>query len=363
MTRFATLALLAALASISFAQNPPQPPGEPGRPPRGGGPGDEDRMRLHDQMRMLDEKLAKIEKRFSDESMSDEEEAKLRAESKKLQAERGVVEAKLKQMGPGEGPMRGDPRIREVRAKLEELESKVRALDAAGKAEEARRLTADADALRAELREMESRMPGGPGRPGEPPMGPDGMGPGGPRPMRGVTLTAEDISKALAWIGANEPVRLLRLNDLKKQHAEEYERAVNQVAFEIRDLLAIKQNDTKRYERRVEQRKLDYRATELAEKVRGAGENQEMKAEREELKEVLGKLFDLREADRELELKRLQEELERLKDTMQKRRDAKEKIIEKRMAELLGEEDGLEWEPGGTKHGDQGNPPPVPRDR
>ena len=365
MTRFATLALLAALASTAFAQNPPPPPGEPGRLPRGGGPGDDDRARLHEQMRSLDARLAEIEKRFSDSSMSDEEETKLRVESKKLQAERAAVEALLKKAGPGEGPMKPDPRMRELRARLEELESKLRALEAAGKAEEARRIAGEIDAVRSDLREMESRMPGGPGRPGEPPMGPDGMGPGGPRPMRGVALSAEDVSKALAWIGANEPVRLQRLNDLKKQRPEEFERAMNQVAFEIRELLAMKLNDVKRYERRVEQRNNDYRATELAEKIRGAGENQEMKAEREELKRILGKLFDLREADRELELKRLEEELSRLKDTMQKRRDAKDKIIDKRMAELLGEEDWLEWEPGGTgpRPGEPGNPPPAPKDR
>ncbi|KAF0241823.1 MAG: hypothetical protein FD180_4254 [Planctomycetota bacterium] len=360
MNRFATLALFATLATAAFAQNPPPPPGEPGRPPRGGG--DEDRMRLHDQMRSLEERIAENERRIAGGSLSDEEEAKLRAESKKLQAERQEVEAKLRKAGPGEGPGKGDPRMREMRARLEELQSRLRELEAAGNSEEAKRVALDLERVLAELRALESRMPGGPVRPGEPPMGPDSLGPGGPRPLRGVPVSAEDVAKGLAWIGTNEPVRLQRLNDLKQQRPEEYERAVNQVAFEIRELLTIKQNDAKRYERRVEQRKLDYRATELAEKIRGAGENQGMKAEREELRGILGKLFDLREDDRELELKRLEEELARLKDTMKKRKDAKDKIIEKRMSELLGEEDDLQWEPGGPGS-KPGEPPPAPRDR
>jgi hypothetical protein len=177
--------------------------------------------------------------------------------------------------------------------------------------------------------------------------------------MRGMAVSAEDREKAMAWLKEFEPVRLERLSQIKKEHPQDFERSLNQVAAEIRDLLVLKQNDAKRYEQRVEQRKLDYRATEIAEKVRGAGENQDTEAQREELKGILEKLFDLREADREQELKRLEEELARVKDSMKKRRDAKAKIVERRIAELLGEEDDLKWEPGG----EHGNPGPAPRDR
>ncbi len=308
MTRIATFALLAALSSLSFAQGSPPPDG-PGRPPRGpAGGGDEERRALHDKMRDLDDRLAAIERRFQDGSMSKEEEAKLRDEAKRLQAERGEVEKKLRSMGPppgGEGMGPGGDRP------------------------------------------GPGRPPGEPGGPGEPGMG--------PRPMR-TPVSAEDREKAMAWLKENEPTRLERLGELKQQRPDEYERAVTQIAMEVRDLLAMKQNDPKRYERRMSQRKLDYRANELAEKIRGAGENQDTTAERKELKDVLGKLFDLREEDREQELKRLADELTRLKETMAKRRESKDKLVERRMEDLLGE--GMEWDPGKGTGGEQ---PPPPR--
>lgn len=317
MTRFASIVLFTAIALPALAQ------GEPGRPPRGGGPpppaGDDERPRLHDKLHSLDERLAAIEKRFQDSALGKEEEARLRDEAKRLQAEREVVEKKLRELGPPDG----------------------RGPDGRGPG---------------------GRPPGGPGEPGEP-GGPGG--PGGPgRPMR-TPPSAEDREKAVVWMKENEPTRLERLNEIRQSHPEEYERAMMQVAMEVRDLLTMKQNDPKRYERRMAQRKLDYRATELAEKIRGAGPDQEMAAERKELKDVLGKLFDLREEDREQELKRLEEELSRLRETMAKRKESKDKIVERRMDELLGE--GLEWEPGGGRQDgpgrEPGGPPPPPRDR
>lgn len=308
MNRIATLALLAAIASASFAQGPGEH-GRPPRPPAGGG--DDDRRGLHDKMRALDERLAAIERRFEDGSMSKEEEGKLREEAKRLQAERGEVEKKLRAMGPPPGG------------------------DGMGPGGD---------------RPGPGRPPGEPGGPGEP-----GMGPGGPRPMR-TPVSAEDREKAIAWLKENEPTRLERLGELKQQRPDEHERAMNQVAMEVRDLLAMKQNDPKRYERRMSQRKLDYRANELAEKI--VGSKQDTAAERKELKDVLGQLFDLREEDREQELKRLEEELVRLKETMAKRRASKDKLVERRMEDMLGE--GMEWEPGREQ---PGGPPPPPRER
>lgn len=65
-------------------------------------------------------------------------------------------------------------------------------------------------------------------------------------------------------------------------------------------------------------------------------------AKREEIKKEVDKLvdqqFDLRQQRRQLDLKRLTDELQRLKDAIDRRTQARKQIVEKRVAELLGQD-------------------------
>lgn len=64
---------------------------------------------------------------------------------------------------------------------------------------------------------------------------------------------------------------------------------------------------------------------------------------RKELEELVGKHFDVRQERRLLEVRRLEQELKRLRETIEKRQSAREKIIENRLRELLGQEDILRF--------------------
>jgi chromosome segregation ATPase len=70
-------------------------------------------------------------------------------------------------------------------------------------------------------------------------------------------------------------------------------------------------------------------------------------AEREKIKqeisEAVNRHFDVRQERRELQLQRLEEELARLKESIQARQQAREEIVKKRLAELLGETDDLNF--------------------
>lgn len=346
MKRFAAVALFASLAVSAFAQGGNPPPPRPGGPPPRGA-GDEERARLKDDLASVEDELAQVEDRMAlakTEKEKDELEVKKAALMGKREALRAAIGARR---GPDGPPP--DPRMREMHDKLAVLEAMIEKLQADKKFEEARRASAEADELRRQIREMEENRAA---------TDPNG---GPPRPPR-VAVTAEDRERAIVWMKENEPTRLDRLSQLKaEKRFEEYDRAMTQTAWEIRDLLAMQKNDPQRFERRMEQRKLDYHASELAEKIRGAGDNQDTSSERQDLEDVLGKLFDLRETDREAELKRLEDELTRLKETMKKRKAGKAKIVEARMKELLGEvDDDMKWEPGPGPGGRDGNPPSPP---
>ncbi len=65
---------------------------------------------------------------------------------------------------------------------------------------------------------------------------------------------------------------------------------------------------------------------------------------KKELKKNLGQLFDLKETQREKEVKLLEERIVKLKEKITSRKKNKDIIIRRRTEELLGENDYLEWE-------------------
>lgn len=62
-----------------------------------------------------------------------------------------------------------------------------------------------------------------------------------------------------------------------------------------------------------------------------------------ELKQKLGELFELRENNRQEEVKDLEERLSELKKTLQERRENKDEIIQKRLKDLTGESRNIDW--------------------
>ncbi len=63
-----------------------------------------------------------------------------------------------------------------------------------------------------------------------------------------------------------------------------------------------------------------------------------------QLIKTLNKLFELKEENRRNEVKELEEELKELRKSLRIRMENKDEIIKRRVQELLGEDDYLEWE-------------------
>lgn len=63
-----------------------------------------------------------------------------------------------------------------------------------------------------------------------------------------------------------------------------------------------------------------------------------------ELQKNLSNLFDLKEMQRETEVKLLEEEIKKLKEKIATRKNSKDIIVRRRIEELLGEGKYLEWE-------------------
>ncbi|PKL84299.1 MAG: hypothetical protein CVV24_00375 [Ignavibacteriae bacterium HGW-Ignavibacteriae-3] len=65
---------------------------------------------------------------------------------------------------------------------------------------------------------------------------------------------------------------------------------------------------------------------------------------KKDLQSALGQLFDIRESQKQEEVKQLEKRLQELKESLQARKQNKDEIIQRRIQELLGNSKYLRWE-------------------
>ena len=88
------------------------------------------------------------------------------------------------------------------------------------------------------------------------------------------------------------------------------------------------------------ERDLDRQTRDLAQRYRRA-EKDQRDSIKAELQKAVTAQFEARQKRRQLELTRLEEELKRLREAMDRREKNRKDLIEKRVTELLGEEEGF----------------------
>jgi hypothetical protein len=146
-----------------------------------------------------------------------------------------------------------------------------------------------------------------------------------------------------AWLKENEPETLRRWRQLLEEgRRDEAARIAAEVAPRIRELKELKERDPKGYEKMMELRRLERESMEQAEQARRAPP-EEREAASKKLKETLNRLFDAREEVRLRELGELKRRVESLEKALSERKGNKDRIVEKRRRELLGEKSEDDW--------------------
>jgi len=109
------------------------------------------------------------------------------------------------------------------------------------------------------------------------------------------------------------------------------------------DLERLRREDKERFELRVKAMRLKHKAEELAEAFRQTNSPDEKERFRRELKEVLTALFKTRMREMECEMEELARELEHLKGLHDRYLANAEKIIRRKLEEMLEGDEGFEW--------------------
>lgn len=158
---------------------------------------------------------------------------------------------------------------------------------------------------------------------------------------RGVpSFNADEVR---GWLRENEPETYRRLMQMQEEgRRPDSMRVLEEASHRMREMNELKQRDPKGYEKITEMRRLERESVTQAEAARRAPP-EEREAAVNKLKETLGKLFDAREEARARELVELKRRVEALEKALGERKTAKEKLVEKRRRELMGEKSDEDW--------------------
>jgi hypothetical protein len=147
----------------------------------------------------------------------------------------------------------------------------------------------------------------------------------------------------LEEIKKENPDEVEELMLLKKERPTEFRKILFQRQHELERLEELKERDPGRYEQRKKEHSMERQSRQLVEKFRASKNEKEKAKIKNDLSVVLNELFDLREKDREEEIKHLNEKLEHLKSVLDERKKRKKEIVDRRLQELIGERDVLIW--------------------
>jgi hypothetical protein len=97
------------------------------------------------------------------------------------------------------------------------------------------------------------------------------------------------------------------------------------------------------FERLQRMRKMEEETQALAERIRRVESPEEKEKMTGRLRDLLGEMFDQRESGREREVAEMERRVAELRRILKERRDRKDEIVKRRMGQLLGREEVLEW--------------------
>lgn len=163
-------------------------------------------------------------------------------------------------------------------------------------------------------------------------------------PMPDVDLTPEMEKEALEYLAKLNPRGAEELRGMKAINQRVYTDRLRQIFREKYHLERLQKEDPVRFERESKIRELERQSHELGESYRKTPDEAMRKTIRGNLANLTAQLFDLREMNRQEEVKRMEAELKRLKDTLAQRQNNRADIIERRIQQLTGEAGAIEWE-------------------
>ncbi len=158
-----------------------------------------------------------------------------------------------------------------------------------------------------------------------------------------IEFTPEFEEKVMFRLQQQDAARAHEIELLKSTEKNKYRQALEDYYIATDRMDKLKEKDPIRYEQLQKKRELEHKSHSFIEEYRATSVQKEKNKLRDELRSVLNELFDLRELDRQQEIKKLTAKIDDLKKVMNERKKRKKDIVERRLKQLLGEERELVW--------------------
>ncbi|MBI4716217.1 MAG: hypothetical protein HY763_00270 [Planctomycetes bacterium] len=197
---------------------------------------------------------------------------------------------------------------------------------------------------RVHLAQAEGRPgPGfGPGNMRERGGGPREEPPGGPRGNRGDDLpglwprmSSSERTAMERFIEERFPQMYQELERAKIDDPQRYDRRMSRLAPEMRHLMELGATDPERADLLIEERRLDVQIRQLAQRLRSAEDEARQERGRTQLRELCGRMFDVRHRRREMEIRDLESRIAELRARHAEAAQQREATIDRAVEERL----------------------------
>ena len=138
------------------------------------------------------------------------------------------------------------------------------------------------------------------------------------------------------------PHRLKEVQQLRRHEPEEAAEFFRDTLNETLELLELREEEAEEFERAIKELEVERKTEEMAQTFERATP-EERKKLLAELKDMLDQAFEMRQKAMKTEVEHLEREMRRLKTMVEKREQNKALIIDRRIQQLTGEMDYLEW--------------------
>ena len=184
--------------------------------------------------------------------------------------------------------------------------------------------------------------------------------PMGPGIFRDVT--DQDINDVLGFTQQHLPMLHEALQQMRESEPARFRGMCRRLRFEITQLKALKQTDEAAFQKALDEKRLQFLARNLADRLRAAQDPAERDRLRTQLRETVGKLFDAELATREAHIGLLGKKLDDLRAELRQRADQREAIVRNSLEEML-EPKPQDAERPGKDQRPEGPPkePPAPK--
>jgi uncharacterized membrane protein YccC len=159
-----------------------------------------------------------------------------------------------------------------------------------------------------------------------------------------TALSPEQRQKFMEFLREYDPRVLQQLKKIQAERPGEFGQRLSGEWRRLAQLMVLRVKDPKLFDALIKHRDLSRESRELASSVRAAKTEEEKEALREELAENLNQIYDLQQEMWEEKIAALEKRLNELREMLEKRAQHRGEIIERRIKELTGEEEYLNWE-------------------